>query len=161
MSNIYLARDFMEMAIQEAQIAQSNNDVPIGAVIVYKGDIISKAHNKVILSNDPLAHAEMLAISAAMKSLGQKNLSECDLYVTLEPCPMCAGAIVLARIRRVYIGTEDTKTGAAGSVYNILQDQRLNHCCEVYNGIGRDKCSSLISNFFVELRDKKRKIKYE
>lgn len=151
----FLARDFMEIALAEARFAVNNGDVPVGAIIVKGGKIISKAHNEVVLNNNPLAHAEMLAIDRAVQAVGDKNLSGCDLYVTLEPCAMCAGAIVLARIRRVYIGTDDTKTGACGSIYNILQDRRLNHYCEIYNGISSERCARLLSDFFSKLRETK------
>ena len=152
MSEIYLARDFMEIAISEAEIAKKNGDVPVGAVIVRNNEIIAKAHNQVILQNDALAHAEIIAIKAASQKLNQKYLNDCDLYVSLEPCPMCAGAIVLSKIKRVYIGAEDSKTGAGGSVYNILQDKRLNHYCEVYSGIAQSQCSKILSDFFAQLR---------
>jgi tRNA(adenine34) deaminase len=151
-----LARDYMEMAIDEAKIAAQNEDVPVGCVIVHNDDVIANSHNQVVADGNPLAHAEMLAIKQAITTLGNRHLNECDLYVTLEPCSMCAGAIVLARIRRVYIGAEDSKTGAAGSVYNILQDRRLNHYCDVYSGIRHDECSKLLSDFFTALRQKTR-----
>ena len=153
---IHLARDFMEIALQEAEIAKENGDVPVGVVITCNSEVIAKSHNQVILLNDALAHAEIIAIKEASNKINQKYLNECDMYVTLEPCPMCAGAIVLARIRRVYIGTEDAKTGAGGSVYNILQDKKLNHYCEVYNGIAQIQCSKILSDFFSNIRDKKR-----
>jgi len=151
----FLVRDFMEIALSEAMLAQNNGDVPVGAIIVKDRKIISNAHNEVILNNNPLAHAEILAINKAMQIVGDKNLSNCDLYVTLEPCAMCAGAIVLAKIRRIYIGAEDAKTGACGSVYNILQDRRLNHYCEIYSGISNEKCAKLLSDFFSKLRENK------
>ena len=156
MSEIYLARDFMEIAISEAEIAKENGDVPVGAVIIKNNEIIAKSHNQVVLQNDALAHAEIIAIKEASKKLNQKYLNDCDLYVSLEPCPMCAGAIVLAKIKRVYIGAEDSKTGAGGSVYNILQDKRLNHYCEVYSRIAQAQCSKILSDFFTQLRKENR-----
>jgi tRNA(adenine34) deaminase len=151
----------MEIALNEAEIARQNGDVPVGVVITHNGEIIAKSHNQIVELNDVLAHSEIIAIKEASSKINQIHLSECDMYVTLEPCPMCAGAIVLARIKRVYIGTEDLKTGAGGSVYNILQDRKLNHYCEVYNGISQIQCSKILSDFFSELRDGKRKIKYD
>ncbi|MDR0926365.1 MAG: nucleoside deaminase [Ignavibacteria bacterium] len=155
-----IAREYMEIALQEAELAIKHGDVPVGALIVRKDEIIAKAHNEVEASNDALAHSELLVLRAAMQKLGTKHLQDCELYVTLEPCAMCAGAIVLARINRVYIGADDPKMGASGSVYNILQDERLNHRCEVYHNITHDKCSKLLSDFFEELRNN-RKIKYD
>jgi tRNA(adenine34) deaminase len=155
-----LAREIMDVAIEEANAAEEAGDVPVGAVITYNGEIIAKSHNEVIAKSNPLAHSELLVINNACNYLGTKVLNECDLYVTLEPCSMCAGAIVLAKIRRVYIGVEDNKTGACGSVYNILQDEKLNHYCEVYSGINREKCSKQLSDFFSKIRAAK-KIKYD
>lgn len=147
-----LVRDIMELAIEEAIIAKANNEIPVGAVITFKGEILAKAHNQVIKTNNPLAHAEIIVINDALAKLNKKHLNECDLYVTLEPCCMCAGAIVLARIKRLYIGTENYETGAAGSLYNIVQDKKLNHYCEVYYGINEDKCKQLLNAFFEEIR---------
>ena len=161
MTTAYLARDFMEIALNEAEKAKANGDVPVGVVITHNGEIIAKSHNQVILLDDALAHAEIIAIKEASSKIKQKHLNECNMYVTLEPCPMCAGAIVLARIKRVYIGTEDAKTGAGGSVYNILQDKRLNHYCEVYNGIAQAQCSKILSDFFADVRNQKRNTKYD
>ena len=158
METRYLARDFMEIALNEAEIAKQNGDVPVGTVITLNGEIIAKSHNQVVLLNDCLAHAEILAIKEASQKIQQKHLIDCDMYVTLEPCPMCAGAIVLARIRRIYIGTDDPKTGAGGSIYNILQDKKLNHYCEVYSGISQAQCSKILSDFFTKIRNEKQKL---
>ena len=148
------ASDYMEFAIEQALIAMKKDEVPVGAVITYKDEIIAASHNQTISNNNPLDHAEFLAIQQAIKITNEKYLSECDLYVTLEPCVMCAGAIVLSRIRRVYIGADDPKSGAAGSVLNILQNENLNHRCEVYFDINGVRCSELLKEFFM----KKRKI---
>jgi tRNA(adenine34) deaminase len=149
-----LAQNIMEAAIEEAMIAKQKGEVPVGAVITYSNEIIARGHNQIIQTNNSLAHAEIIAIHSAMKILNQKYLNECDLYVTLEPCCMCAGAIVLARIRRLYIGAEDSKIGAAGSLYNIVQDKNLNHYCEIYSGINEKECKKILTDFFAEIRMK-------
>lgn len=146
------ARQYMEIALQEAEIAAQINDVPVGAIVVYKEEIIAKAHNRVVADKNPLAHAELLAIQEATKKMNATHLEDCSLYVTLEPCSMCAGAIVLARIKQVYFGANDWKTGAGGSVYNILQDKRLNHQCNVYGGFLEEECSKILSSFFYRIR---------
>jgi len=146
---------FMREAIRQAKTAAENDEVPVGAVIVYERRIIAKAHNQIETLKDPTAHAEMIAITQAANSLSSKWLRECTLYVTIEPCSMCAGALVLARIARVCFGAEDPKTGACGSVINIANHKLLNHRIEVNGGVLAGECSTLVSEFF----RKKRKAK--
>lgn len=150
--------DFMQMAIEEAKLSLISDDIPIGAIIVHNKKIIAKAHNQVQKLNNPLAHAEIDAINQAIDYLGDKYLYNCQMYVNLEPCPMCAGAIVLARIGRLYIGTESTKMGACGSIFNIVQEEKLNHYTEVYFGIGREASAKIVSDFFNKLRIKNKNI---
>ena len=141
---------FMALALDEARKAALEGEVPIGAVIVREGEVIARAHNMTEQSKDPTAHAEMLAIKAALSELKGKihRLSGCDMYVTLEPCAMCAGAIVLSRLRRLYIGTADPKSGACGSLFDIVRDERLNHRVEVDFGVMEDACRGLLKDFF-------------
>ena len=139
---------FMQEAIKEASCAAAAGEVPVGAVIVRDGEIISRAHNMVESDGRSSAHAEMLAIEAAEQSLGAKWLTDCTMYVTLEPCSMCAGAMVLARLSRLVIGTMDPKTGACGSLYNIAADARLNHRIEIQTGVLGDSCSTQLKDFF-------------
>lgn len=146
---------FMREALKQARIAADNDEVPVGAVIVHEGKIIARAHNQVETLKDPTAHAEMIAITQATASLESKWLSECALYVTLEPCSMCAGALVLARVRRVCFGASDPKTGACGSVLDILGHEPLNHHPEVRGGICEDECGQLVSGFFRKERQKR------
>ena len=148
---------FMKEAISEAQIAASEGEVPIGAVIVQDNKIIAKAHNLVESLSYSSAHAEIIAIKRAEQFLGSKWLSGCEMYVTLEPCSMCAGAIILARIDRIYIGAMDPKNGACGSVYNILQNDRLNHRVEVKTEVLSALCGNILTDFFKEIRKKKKK----
>lgn len=142
----------MREALWEAEKAASIGEVPVGAVIVRDGEIVSRAHNRVEIDHDSSAHAEMLAIRQAEEALNAKWLLGCDLYVTLEPCAMCAGAMVLARLRRLYIGTMDPKNGACGSVFNVIQEERLNHAVETEVGILQPECSSILKDFFREMR---------
>jgi len=151
-NNIYLARDLMNIAIEEAKLSLLSGDVPVGAIILHNGEIISKQHNRVEECVAPAAHAELLAIQDACNKLGTKFLEKCDMYVTLEPCAMCAGAIVLARIRRLYIGAYNPKAGACRSVFNIVQNDKLNHFVDVYYGIREKECSELLTNFFRKKR---------
>jgi tRNA(adenine34) deaminase len=146
---------YMREALKEAVIAFEADEVPVGAVIVYKGAVIAKAHNQIKMLKDPTAHAEMIAITQATSFLKHERLKECDLYVTIEPCPMCAGAMVLARIRNLYYAAEDPKTGACGTLMNIVQDRRLNHRVKVTPGILREDSRSLIREFFKQKRPKK------
>ncbi len=145
----------MSEALNEAKKAYQEGEVPIGAVIVKDGQIIARGHNLVGQMKDPTAHAEIVALRAAAQVIGGWRLTECDLYVTIEPCAMCAGAMVLSRIRKVYIGAMDPKAGACGSVMNVIQEERLNHYIEMETGIMQDECRSIIRNFFREKRKKK------
>ena len=143
---------FMREAIEEAKKAESLREVPIGAVIVKNGEIIGRGHNLRESLRDPTAHAEMLAIRQASEYLNAWRLLDCTLYVTLEPCPMCAGAILQSRIPRVVYGTNDPKAGCAGTLMNLLQDGRFNHRAEVVADVLRDECSALLTGFFRALR---------
>ena len=143
---------YMEEALQEAKKAAAMGEIPVGAVIVKDGEIISRGHNRTETDKDPTAHAEMIAIRGAAKALGGWRLPGCTLYVTLEPCSMCAGAIVWARIERLVIGTMDPKGGACGSVFNIVQEPKLNHHVEVETGCMQETCSDLMKSFFKDLR---------
>lgn len=150
---------FMKAAIDEAKKAETIGEVPIGAVIVKDGEIIAKAYNLRETEQRAIAHAELLAIDDACQKLGTWRLSETTLYVTLEPCPMCAGAIVLSRVDRVVYGAKDPKGGCAGTLMNLLQEERFNHTAEVTSGVLEDECAALLSNFFKGLREKKKLIK--
>ncbi|MCB9747969.1 MAG: tRNA adenosine(34) deaminase TadA [Candidatus Omnitrophica bacterium] len=149
---LVLERYYMQEALKQAKIAFEKDEVPVGAVITHQNQIIAKAHNQVETLNDPTAHAEMIAITQASNSLRSKWLYDCDMYVTLEPCSMCAGALVLARLKRVFFGATDPKTGACGSLYSIVQDPRLNHKVEIIPGILADECAALIRRFFQQKR---------
>jgi len=144
---------WMRVALQEANLALKKKEVPVGAVVVYQDKIIGRGHNQTETLNDPTAHAEILAIGAAANYLNSWRLSEAVLYVTLEPCAMCAGAIVLSRIKRLVFGAFDPKAGACGSLYNLVQDARLNHQVEVVPEILKEDCSALLQTFFKELRE--------
>jgi tRNA(adenine34) deaminase len=150
---------FMKEALLEAKKAFDKGEVPVGAVIVKDGNIIARGHNLTETKKDPTAHAEILAIKQAAESLGGWRLLDCDLYVTVEPCAMCAGAIVLARIDRVYIGAMDPKAGACGSLINIPQDERLNHNVEIHTAILENDCQQIMRDFFQTLRHKKKNIR--
>ena len=152
MSNKKEDEQFMQSAIGQARIAEENGDVPIGAVIVKDGRIIAKGYNQRHQLQDPTAHAEILALTSASAGLESWRLGGCTIYVTLEPCPMCAGALVLARIDRLVYGCDDPKAGACQSLYNIVQDERLNHRLEVTRGILSDECSQLLREFFQRRR---------
>jgi tRNA(adenine34) deaminase len=149
--------EYMRIAIEEAKIAASLGESPIGAVIVQDGKVIGRGHNTTETAKDPTCHAEMNAIRDAARNLGGWRLPHCSMYVTLEPCSMCAGAIVLARIEQLYIGTADPKSGACGSLRNIVSDERLNHRVEVHTGVLQEECSGLLKDFFKQLRKKKNK----
>ncbi|RKQ13756.1 nucleoside deaminase [Oceanobacillus bengalensis] len=148
----------MRQAIKEAKKAQEMEEVPIGAVIVYKDDIIATGHNMRESTQKTLSHAELIAIEEANKKISSWRLEDCTLYVTLEPCPMCAGAIVQSRIKRVVYGAPDPKAGCAGTMMNLLNETRFNHQVELARGILEEECSLLLTNFFQTLR-KKRKTK--
>jgi len=139
---------FMGEALKEAQAALQAEEVPVGAVIVHQGRVIARAYNQRETLHDPTAHAEMIAITQAAAALDRWRLSGCTLYVTLEPCTMCAGAMVLARIDRLVYGADDPKAGAVGSLYNIPRDSRLNHRLEVTTGVSADACGALLQEFF-------------
>ena len=143
---------YMALAIKEAQAAAKIGEVPVGAVIVRDGEVISKAHNLRESSNDPTAHAELLALRIASAALGTWRLSGCELYVTLEPCIMCAGAMVLARIDRLVFGASDPKAGAAKTLFNVLSDPRLNHQVDVTAGVKEATCGQMLSDFFKSRR---------
>ncbi|WP_054684290.1 tRNA adenosine(34) deaminase TadA [Rhodothermus marinus] len=145
-------RRWMEAALREAEQAFEEGEVPVGAVVVKDDRIVGRGHNRVEQLKDPTAHAEMLAITAACATLDTKYLRGCTLYVTLEPCPMCAGAIVWARLDRVVFGAFDEKAGAASTLYNILQDPRLNHRVEVISGVEAERAAALLQRFFRERR---------
>ncbi len=143
---------FMQQALYEAQKAASIGEVPVGAVIVHKNRIIARGHNQVEMLTDPTAHAEMIALSAAVGHLGEKYLPSCTLYVTLEPCAMCAGALVWAKLGKMVIAAQDDKAGACGSIFNIAANNKLNHRIEVLFGIMEAESSALLSDFFKNLR---------
>ena len=143
---------YMRVAIEAARIAEENGDVPIGAVIVYKNQIIGKAYNQREQLKDPTAHAEIIALTQAAAFMESWRLNGCTMYVTLEPCPMCAGALVLARMDRLVCGCDDPKAGAVKSLYNIVQDERLNHRLEVTSGVLANECGKLLQDFFQHRR---------
>jgi len=142
----------MAEALRQAQAAFEEDEVPVGAVIVYKDNIIARGHNQVEKLKDPTAHAEMIALTSAANYLGTKWLNGVSLYVTIEPCSMCAGALVLARINSIYFGAKDPKTGACGSVVNIANHKKLNHRIKVKGGILEKECGSLLKEFFRKKR---------
>jgi tRNA(adenine34) deaminase len=143
---------WMESALREAERAYGRKEVPIGAVIVLDGRIIGKGFNQIETLRDPTAHAEIIAITAAASFMGSRRLEGCAIYVTLEPCTMCAGAIVHARIPRLVFGASDPKAGACGTLYNVVQDPRLNHRVEMITGILESRCSALLKEFFQKVR---------
>ena len=145
--------NWMKIALKEAEKAFDGNEVPVGCIIVYENRIIAKAHNQVEMLTDPTAHAEMMALTSAFDALKTKQLKGCAMYVTLEPCSMCAGALVLAKLENLYFGAYDIKAGACCSVLNITNNNHLNHNINVYGGILDAECSSLIKAFFNEKRN--------
>lgn len=147
---------YMKLAIKEAQKSLLIDEVPIGAIIVQNGKIIARAHNCVETKKNSLKHAEIIAIEKAIKKTGYKHLLDCTLYVTLEPCTMCAGAIVLSRIPKIVFGAYDAKAGCCGTVYNICGDGKLNHKPEIVAGVLQNECADMLSNFFSVLRAKKK-----
>ena len=147
-----LDEKYMRLAIEQAQIAQEKGDVPIGSVIVYRNQIIGKAYNQREQLKDPTAHAEIIALTQAAAFLESWRLHDCTIYVTLEPCPMCAGALVLERLDRLVYGCDDPKAGACGSLFNIVQDERLNHRLEITHRVLADECSKLLQDFFQKRR---------
>ena len=143
---------YMQEALKEAQCAGDEDEVPIGAVIVHKGRLVARARNQTRRLKDPTAHAEMIAITQAANALQDERLTGCLLYVTIEPCCMCAGAMVWARIGRVIYGASDPKAGACGSIINVLANERLNHHVEVTGGVAADAAGALMTDFFERLR---------
>ena len=143
---------FMQIALEEAQLALQEDEVPVGAAIVHAGRVIARAHNQRERLRDPTAHAEMIAITQAAESLCSWRLDGCTLYVTLEPCPMCAGAIVQARVPTVVYGAADPKAGAVDSLYRMLSDPRLNHRVETISGVLATPCGEILSRFFQQQR---------
>jgi tRNA(adenine34) deaminase len=144
---------FMREALRQGQKAYAADEVPVGAVVARENKIIGRAHNQVELLKDATAHAEMLALTQAEAAVGDWRLTDCDLYVTKEPCAMCAGAVVHTRIRRVIFGCADPSAGAAGSVMNLLQMQSLNHRCEITSGVLQTECAAILQEFFRKRRD--------
>lgn len=144
----------MREALKEAKKAYDKAEVPVGAVIVHNGKIIARAHNTKESKKDSTAHAEILAIQKACKKMEAWRLLDCEMYVTLEPCSMCAGALINSRIKKLYIGTDDNKTGACGSVLNLLEDYKFNHKIEIEKYILKEECEKIIKNFFKLLREK-------
>ena len=144
---------FMREALRQAQKAYAADEIPIGAVVMREGKIIARAHNQVELLKDATAHAEMLVLTQAEAAVGDWRLTDCDLYVTKEPCAMCAGAIVHVRLRRLIFGCADPRAGAAGSVINLLQLPSLNHRCEITSGVLENECAAILQDFFRKRRD--------
>lgn len=148
---------FMKQAFLEAQKAADTGDVPVGAVIVHENRIVARGHNQVELLNDPTAHAEMIALSAAFEYFSEKYLSECCMYVTLEPCAMCAGALVWSKIGHIIFGAQDAQAGACGSLFNIASNNHLNHRVKLFQGVMEQECEELLHAFFSDRRNKKSK----
>lgn len=147
---------FMKIALAEAKKAFDKEEVPVGAVIVQDGKVVAKAHNLKETKNDTICHAEILAIQKASKKLKKWRLTDCEMYVTLEPCSMCAGALINCRLKKLYIGTMDTKTGACGSVLNLLEDYKFNHIVEIETGVLQQDCEKILKDFFKFLRSKRK-----
>ena len=147
---------FMREALKEAQKAYDKLEIPVGAVIVKDGKIIARAHNQKETKFDTTCHAEILAIQKASKKLKSWRLIDCEMYITLEPCSMCAGAIINSRIKKIYIGTMDEKTGAVGSVFNLFDDYKFNHNVEYETGILKEECEDILKAFFKNLRKTKK-----
>lgn len=152
---------YMKEALRQAKKAAAIGEVPIGCVIVYEDKIIARGYNKRNTQKTTLGHAEILAIQKASKKLGDWRLEDCTMYITLEPCPMCAGAIVQARIPKVVIGAMNPKAGCAGSILNILQEERFNHQVEMVTGILEEECQGIMKEFFRQLRDSRKKEKLD
>ena len=148
---------YMKQAIKLAKKAWKMEEVPIGCVIVHEGKIIGRGYNRRTTDKNPLAHAELIAIKKASKKMGDWRLEDCTLYVTLEPCQMCSGAIVQARVKKVVVGCMNPKAGCAGSILNLLQVDRFNHQVELETGILEEECSEMMKSFFRELREKRKK----
>ncbi|MGG5312080.1 cytidine/deoxycytidylate deaminase [Enterococcus sp. DIV2381] len=151
--------EWMRVAIEEAKKAEALAEVPIGAIVVHEGQIIGRGHNLRETTQNATTHAEMIAIQEACEAIGSWRLEETQLYVTLEPCPMCSGAMILSRVKEVYFGAFDPKGGTAGTLMNLLEDERFNHQAYVEGGILEEECGELLSAFFRNLRAKKKKSK--
>ena len=147
-----LDMQFMQEAITSAKKAELQGEVPVGAVVVYEGKIVATGHNQPIAQHDPTAHAEIAALRAAAEALGNYRLPGCTLYVTLEPCAMCAGAMLHARLARVVYGAADPKTGACGSVINLFAEEKLNHHTTITGGVMAEECGQLLRDFFIQRR---------
>ncbi|HOQ15869.1 MAG: nucleoside deaminase [Epulopiscium sp.] len=152
---------FMKEALKLAEKAKEADEVPIGAVIVYNDEIIGRGYNQRNSQKNPLAHAEIQAIEEAAKYIGDWRLEGCSIYVTLEPCPMCAGAIVQARIDKIIFGTRNPKAGCGGSILNILNEPRFNHQVEIIEGICQEECSQILKTFFTQMRNKRLKMEVD
>ncbi len=144
--------EFMDLALEEARAARAEDEVPIGAVVVRDGEVLARGHNRTRADGDPTAHAEMIALRAAARATGYPRLEGCTVYTTVEPCFMCAGALVHARVERVVWGVRDPKFGGAASLGEVLNDPRLNHRCEIAEGVRADECRDLLQDFFREKR---------
>ncbi|WP_068546797.1 tRNA adenosine(34) deaminase TadA [Thalassotalea crassostreae] len=154
-----LDQQFMQQAIAQAELAEQHGEIPVGAVLVSNGEVIASGFNQSIMNHDPSAHAEMIAIRNAGAKLENYRMLDCTLYVTLEPCPMCAGLLVHSRIKRVVYGAKDLKTGACRSVFNLTQSDKLNHQLEVTEGVLAEQCGTMLSAFFKRRRDEKKALK--
>lgn len=154
MTNHLSDTELMQLALDLAKQAAANNEVPVGAIVVKDGVVIGRGANAPIGLNDPTAHAEVIAMREATQHLGNYRLVDCTLYVTLEPCAMCSGAIQHARIAKLVYGASDPKTGACGSVVNLMAEPKLNHHCEVLGGVMADECGAILSGFFKQRRNK-------
>lgn len=150
---------FMKEALKEAKKAYDKLEVPVGVVIVKNNKIIARAHNQKEIKNSPVKHAEIIAIEKACKKLNNWRLNECDMYITLEPCPMCTGAIINSRIRKIYIGTMEPKSGACGSKINLLEDYNFETIVDIEKDIMQEECEKILKSFFKEIRNKKAKEK--
>lgn len=163
MDNLIADQDgfFMEQALRQAKKAYEADEVPVGAVVVQQGQVIARAYNQVEMLGDGTAHAEMIALTQAQDAMGGRRLNECTLYVTKEPCPMCAGALVLCRMGRVVYGVSDPKYGAAGGSMNLLQLEGWNHMCEISTGVKAGESLELLQSFFQKQREKSKKTRWD
>jgi tRNA(adenine34) deaminase len=155
-SNNNIDEHFMRQALQEAELAFKEDEVPVGAVAIFKNQVIGRGHNRTEHLKDPTAHAEIIAITAAANALGSWRLEEVIVYTTIEPCIMCAGALVLARVKKIVFGARDEKFGGCGSIFNIVQEQKLNHRIEVVEGILQTQAAGLMKEFFAKQRKKRK-----
>lgn len=143
---------YMDLALEQAQVAYNSNEVPIGCIIVYNNEVIGKGCNLRVTKGNVLAHAEIIAINEACNFMGDWRLEDCTLFVTVEPCPMCAGAILQARVKEVVFGTRNPKAGCAGSVFNLLQEEKFNHRVEITEGVRQEVCARIMKDFFKRFR---------